>query len=501
MKVTTKSQRSFREIQQLIDDASSALREHGSTKLGARLKRCGCATHREVFLGKKYADDGALKSSRVGTGLCDGSNFCPRCHSIAAGDRVKRTIALCRAHLGDGTVPTINQKMAKDLGWEGEDVVPVIMLFTLTVPRKGGQGKESWERDVKAFEDTRRKFFNGSNPKVYWSRFKRDFNIVSFVRSTDVTYQLFGDMRGPHWHAHGLFFGVMYREEWERICSDENEKMQFEDRLSQSLYTEWQRAASRVDYRLAILKPYRTKGNLKGGVTVELARDLGAASEYISKNMAMEVAYGAGKIASKEGKYTWGELIDIFSSKGVNDTHIVEEEARNSAKELYTFHAEQGARDQFTVGNIIGKVSMEAYYFGKQEERDAADAEERAVEEAKVEYTHNSPLDTYNFAKRVDVETSVDKYEAGEDVEKVCTLWNREKRTQEQIRERIKDNAAFGLEKAAFNRWVKGCRTEKTLRSALAWCIRNEDWKNKRIAEKLIEKMYPEIDPEDVAPN
>jgi len=218
-------------VQERVDVALMALAGRSELeRLANRLRGCGGAHHREVFLGKKSLDDGAKVATRAGTGCCDGSNFCPRCHLAAAGERVQRTLAICAAHLGTGCIPTMNPRLIED-GLAIGDLVPIVMLFTITSPRLGGE--TNWLGDVERFEQIRKKFFDVGDRKYYWGKVKTQYNILAFIRATDVTYQLFGEMSGPHWHGHGLFFAMMPRLQWEELCADEKAKGCFENEISE----------------------------------------------------------------------------------------------------------------------------------------------------------------------------------------------------------------------------------------------------------------------------
>ena len=481
-----------RAIQERVDTALSILKEReGFERIAQRLRGCGGAHHRDVFLGQRQLDDGAKSSTRAGVGCCEGSNYCPRCHISAAAERVERTLAICAAHLGNGEKPTVNQKLVED-GLATPDLVPVVMLFTVTVPRKGG-AKEEWAKDVERFEHVRRKFFDVKKNSLYWGKLKERYRILSFVRATDVTYQLFGEMSGPHWHGHGLFFALMEREKWEKICREDKQKEAFEDEVSQCFYEEWQRAASNVDPEIKIQKPFRSQGKLKGGVTVELARDLNAASQYIAKNMAFEMAFTAGKIAKASDKYTWPELVEMQTLKDYDGKPIFSNDVRDAAKNLYVFHASQASRDQFTIGNIKGRITIETYYCGNKEERDEKKKEERLEKEGDTTFTHRASKIDYNSASRLEVEASVDAYEEGNDVNNVSKVWKKEKRTQEQIRARIKDNEDYVQEKSAIGRVKKGCKAKKTLERAMAWCVRNLDYRGYAVYRDTLEKLYSVI--------
>ena len=476
-------------IQERVDTALSILKEcEGFERIAQRLRGCGGAHHRDVFLGQKQLDDGAKASTRVGVGCCEGSNYCPRCHVSTASERVGRTLAICAAHLGSGEKPTVNPKLIED-GLATPDLVPVVMLFTVTVPRKGGT-KEEWAKDVDRFEAIRRKFFNVADPKYYWAKIKKVFRILSFIRATDVTYQLFGEMSGPHWHGHGLLFALIDAEKWEKICKEDKQKESFEDEVSQCFYEEWQRAASNVDPEIKIQKSFRSHGKLKGGVTVELARDLNAASQYIAKNMAFEMAFTAGKIARASDKHTWPELIEMQTLKDFDGKHIFSDNVRNAAKELYVFHASQSSRDQFVVGNIKGRVTIETYYCGNKEERDQKAKKERLEKEGDTTFTHRASKIDYNIASRLEVEASVDAYEDGHDVTKVSKVWKAEVRTQEEICARIKDNENYVQEKAAIGRVKRGCKARKTIERAMAWCVRNLDHHGYAVYKDAFDKLY-----------
>jgi hypothetical protein len=485
MKLTSKILERYKAQQELIAGCVSALRGYKSLnpRLLRRLRECGNAHHRDVFLGVKDVDDGSRKAVRVGVRPCGGDNFCPRCHVKASAERLERTLAICRAHLGTNEKPTLNPRLIDD-GLATDDLVPIVMMFTLTVPRRGGEAES--EKNVERYEAVRKKFFHSMNPKYYWGKLKNNYRILSFLRVTDVTYQIVGDMKGAHWHGHGLFFALISRLKLEEFSRDEAAKKRFENEISMSMWEEWQRAATNVDSEIKIQKPFREQGKLKGGVVVELARDLAQTSQYVAKSMAFEVAYGVGKIPNADDKHSWGQLVEMISLKDFDGKHVFAEDIRAEAARWYRFHASQASRDQFTIGNIVGHTTIETYYLGSKEEREKKEREEKAEKEAKTVYTHSSSRDAYNSVTKLEVEESVEAYEKGEEVEKVTDVWTKEKRTQEEIRERIDDNEKFVQEKAAFLRWKKGCRTETTLRSAVKWCERMCDWANKRIAEKLL---------------
>jgi len=460
----------YKEAQARLDAAIEALSGMPELeRLRNRLLGCGAAHHREVFLGQKVLDDGARAATRMGTGCCDGSNFCPRCHIAAAGERVVRTLGICEAHLGTTSTPTLNSKLIAD-GLATEELVPIVMLFTATSPRIGG--KSNWAADVERFEQIRKKFFHVMDPRYYWGKLKAKYQILAFMRATDVTYQLFGEMSGPHWHAHGLFFALIPKLQWDALCVDEKAKERFENEISETFHEEWQRAATNVDPKIVIQRPFRKQGQLKGGVAVELARDLNAASQYIAKNMAFEMAFHPGKVAQRDEKHTWAELIEIMALKDFDGKYLFGEEARAAARELYAFHASQGSRDQFTVGNIKGRVTIETYYCGSKEEREKNANEERLAKGLETQFTHSSSRAEYNAAPPVEVESSVDAYENGDDPEETSKVWHKDTRSQDEIKARIKDNQDYVQEKSAFSRMKKGCVTEKTLRRAAAWCER-----------------------------
>jgi len=489
MKSPDKKQSQNKAIQEQVNTALAALvGKKGLERLAGRLKWCGAAHHREVFLGEKCLEDGNRKAVRAGVGRCDGANFCPRCHIAAASERVDRTLAICAAHLGVESKPIVNQKLIED-GLATHDLVPVVMLFTVTVPRKGGNPEE-WIKDIERFEAVRGKFFDVANPKYYWAKIKNRFRILSFIRATDVTYQLFGEMSGPHWHAHGLFFALMEREKWEKLCEDSKLKEAFEDDVSATFYEEWQRAASNVDPDVKVRKPFRQKGKLKGGVTVELAKDLNAASQYIAKNMAFEMAFSSGKTTNEEDKFTWPELIEMQTLRNLDGNHIFSQKVRDEAKELYVFHASQASRDQFTIGNIKGRVTIETYYCGDKDEREECEKVECLKEENKTLYTHSAGKNDYNAIPRLEIEASVDAYEDGSDSEKIEKIWDKEERTQDEIRARIKDNADYVQEKAAVARARKGCESKKTLERAMDWCVRNVDVFSYSYFKRHYEKLY-----------
>jgi hypothetical protein len=395
-------------------------------------------------------------------------------------------LALCEAHLGIGQEPTLNTRLIAD-GLATDDLVPIVMMFTLTVPRRGGEDESV--KDVERYEAVRKKFFHVKKDTIYWGRIKNEFHILSFVRVTDVTYQLFGGMSGPHHHGHGLLFGLMSRVQWEEFCRDGRAKARFEDEISQAFCEEWQRAAANVDPEIKILKPYRDHGKLTGGVVVEMARDLNQASQYVAKNLAFEVAYSVGKIPNADDKHNWGSLLDICSAKDLNGKFMFAENVRVKAAYWFSFHASQAHRDQRTVGNIFGNVTLSTYYLGTKEERKQEKKEEKQQEDAKTSYTHSSFRGAYNSVTKLEVEESVDVYEEGADIDKITKIWTKEERTQEAIGDRIVDNEKIVQEKAAFTRWKKGCRTELTVAAALEWCVRYYGCVNKSAAERYLAKL------------
>jgi len=131
-------------------------------------------------------------------------------------------------------------------------------------------------------------------------------------------------------------------------------------------------------------------------------------------------------------------------------------------------------------------MTIETYYCGEREKREQKKEEERLEKESETEFTHSADRGVYNDAPRVEVESSVDAYQNGEDFERVSKVWKEEERSQEEIKARIKDNEDYAQEKAAFSRFKKGCETKKTLIRAQAWCLRiGRSYDEKMISDKI----------------